>query len=81
MNIAYIGVSKNKSDSLIQKKAIINYALKQDLSIDEYIKLANFIVDNPPEVAPVKEKRHMSKSRLAHRAQNDLKKDSAPEAE
>ena len=53
----------------------------ENLSIDEYIKLANFIVDNPPEVAPVKEKRHMSKSRLAQRAKNDLNKDSAPEAE
>ncbi|PHR73095.1 MAG: hypothetical protein COA66_04675 [Arcobacter sp.] len=39
MNIAYIGVSKDKSDSLIQKKAIINYALKKDLSIDEYISI------------------------------------------
>ncbi|NQY24722.1 MAG: recombinase family protein [Campylobacteraceae bacterium] len=39
MNIAYIGVSKNKSDSLIQKKAIINYALKKDLCIDEYISI------------------------------------------
>ena len=37
----------------------------ENLTLDEYIKLANFIVDNPPEVAPVKEKRRMSKSRMA----------------
>ena len=53
----------------------------ENLSLDEYIKLANFIVDNPPEVAPVKEKRRMSKNKAAQHADNLEKNDSAAEAE
>jgi len=37
MITAYIGVSKNKNDNFVQKKAIINYALKKDLCIDDFL--------------------------------------------
>ena len=53
----------------------------ENLTLDEYILLANFIVDNPPEVAPVKEKRRMSKNREAQEANNNSIEDSASNAE
>ena len=43
----------------------------ENLSLDDYIKLANFIVDNPPEVEPEKEKRRMSKNKQAQQANNN----------
>ncbi|HCM47362.1 MAG TPA: 16S rRNA (adenine(1518)-N(6)/adenine(1519)-N(6))-dimethyltransferase, partial [Colwellia sp.] len=50
----------------------------ENLSLDEYKKLADFIVDNPPEVAPVKEKRHMAKNKNIQ--QTNLNEDAASEA-
>ncbi|MEI6895426.1 MAG: 16S rRNA (adenine(1518)-N(6)/adenine(1519)-N(6))-dimethyltransferase RsmA [Colwellia sp.] len=52
----------------------------ENLTLDDYIKLANFIVDNPPEAPPIKEKRRMSKNRTNQRA-NNLAEDSASTVE
>jgi len=37
MNIAYIGVSKDKEENSIQKDLILKYAKEKDLCIDEYV--------------------------------------------
>jgi 16S rRNA (adenine1518-N6/adenine1519-N6)-dimethyltransferase len=53
----------------------------ENLSLDEYKKLADFIVDNPPEAAPVKEKRRMAKNRRTEDTTSDLNENSPPKAE
>lgn len=53
----------------------------ENLSLDEYKKLADFIVDNPPEAAPVKEKRRMAKNRRTEDRTSDLNENSPPKAE
>lgn len=53
----------------------------ENLSLDEYKKLADFIVDNPPEVAPVKEKRRMAKNKMTESANDNLNENTAPKAE
>ncbi|AAZ26037.1 16S rRNA (adenine(1518)-N(6)/adenine(1519)-N(6))-dimethyltransferase RsmA [Colwellia psychrerythraea] len=53
----------------------------ENLSLDEYKKLADFIVDNPPEAAPVKEKRRMAKNKMTEPANNNLNENSAPEVD
>jgi len=53
----------------------------ENLSLDEYKKLADFIVDNPPEVAQIKEKRHMAKNKKSKFDNENLNEDSATEAE
>lgn len=46
----------------------------ENLCLDQYIKLANFIVDNPPEVSEKTDSKRMSKARAAQASSRSNKK-------
>ena len=75
------GFKKLISEEQLTSLGIDANVRPENLSIDDYINLANFIVDNPPEVAPVKTKRHMSKLKEARLDNDNTHEDSSPEAE
>jgi 16S rRNA (adenine1518-N6/adenine1519-N6)-dimethyltransferase len=53
----------------------------ENLCLDQYIKLANFIVDNPPEVSEKTDSKRMSKARAAQASSRSNKKSPIPNIE